>query len=80
MLMYISKIYYMEGMALDTDMSLLKTDKSVIKNNVFVWEINQVRQDVSVFIDEAKTNTSLDIQSQMCLCFLYSPKMASTGS
>ena len=70
MLMYISKIYYMEGMALDTDMSLLKTDKSVIKNNVFVWEINQVRQDVSVFIDEAKTNTSLDIQSQMCLCFL----------
>ena len=72
MLMYISKIYYMKGMAIDTDMSLLKTDKSVIKkkNNVFVWEINQVRQDVSVFIDEAKTNTSLDIQSQMCLCFL----------
>ena len=37
-------------------------------------------QDISVFIDEAKTNMSLDIQRKICLCFLYFPKMAITGS
>ena len=36
-------------------------------------------QYVSVLIDKAKMNISLDVQSQMRLCFLDWPKLASTG-